>query len=90
MKHILGSLIRSTSINAISNSLAAGNPVLTRVNFGAGGHAIIINGITGYSNGTAVLNYMNPDPAASAFSTMTYQNYITIQTNAVSVNGMRY
>jgi len=86
----IGYSTQAASINDISNSLAAGNPVLTRVDFGAGGHAIIINGITGYSNGTTILNYMNPDPAATAFSTMTYQYYITIQIQAVSVNGMKY
>ena len=86
----IGYSAQAASINDISNSLANGYPVLTRVDFGAGGHAIIINGITGYSNGTAILNYMNPDPSAPAFSTMTYQYYITIQLQGISVTGMKY
>jgi RHS repeat-associated protein len=84
------------TLNQISGSLSSGYPVLTRGDFGAGGHAFIITGITGYSDGTASLTYMNPDPSAPAISTMSYQYYVGLQSDpsfaqrVYSITGMKY
>lgn len=90
LKDGLGYSNHPSSISALVASLEECNPILSRVDLGNGPHAIIIIGITGYSDGSVYLRYMNPDPEKNNYSFMSYQEYRTIQFQTISVNGMKY
>lgn len=85
----------SASAESIRQSLMKGNPVFTRGDFGTDGHAFIITGITGYSNGQIFLEIMNPSPYRANSYSISYQHFLQYQQKltrpwAFSVSGVKY
>jgi hypothetical protein len=70
--------------------------VLTRIDEGSGGHTVIINRLVLFSDGSAVLTYMNPRTSAPPISVMTFDYYNQLRAEPdfvqriYSIKGMLY